>query len=184
MAKKGQKFMEYDNDFREKVVLDYLNSNLGYKKIAEKYFIESWKTVETWVRKYKSIGTTDNLLIKEIFDESKGTYGYRRIEEGLLQKWGLIMNHKKVYRIMKKYDLRPKYTRKIKNQAYKRIEENVKPNLVNRKFNTEAPNKIWTTDITYLILNGKRAYLSTILDLYDRKIVAYKIKPSFIFLLC
>jgi len=37
--------MEYDNDFREKVVLDYLNSNLGYKKIAEKYFIESWKTV-------------------------------------------------------------------------------------------------------------------------------------------
>ena len=80
-----------------------------------------------------------------------------------------------VYRIMKKYDLRPQYTRKIKNQAYKRIEENVKPNLVNRKFNTEAPNKIWTTDITYLILNGKRAYLSTILDLYDRKIVAYKI---------
>ena len=55
---------------------------------------------------------------------------------------------------MKKYDLRPKYTRKIKNQAYKRIEENVKPNLVNRQFNTEAPNKIWTTDITYLILNG------------------------------
>lgn len=43
------------------------------------------------------------------------------------------MNHEKVYRIMKKYDLRPKYTRKIKNQAYKRIEENVKPNLVNRK---------------------------------------------------
>ena len=85
------------------------------------------------------------------------------------------MNHKKVYRIMKKYDLRPKYTRKIKNQAYKRIEENVKPNLVNRKFNTETPNKIWTTDITYLILTGKRAYLSTILDLYDRKIVAYKI---------
>jgi transposase InsO family protein len=85
------------------------------------------------------------------------------------------MNHKKVQRIMKKYDLRPKYTRKVKNQAYKRIEENVKPNIVNRHFNTNAPNKIWTTDITYLILNGKRAYLSTILDLYDRKVVAYQI---------
>jgi len=117
----------------------------------------------------------DYLLIKEIFDESKGTYGYRRIEEGLLEKWGLIINHKKVYRIMKKYDLRPKYTRKVKNQTYKRIEENVKPNLLNRKFNTNAPNKIWVTDITYLILNGRRAYLSTILDLYDRKIVSYKI---------
>ena len=35
MAKKGQKFMSYDNDFREQVVQDYLNSNLGYKKIAK-----------------------------------------------------------------------------------------------------------------------------------------------------
>ena len=33
MAKKGQKFMEYDNDFREKVVLDYLNSNLVYREL-------------------------------------------------------------------------------------------------------------------------------------------------------
>ena len=115
------------------------------------------------------------LLIKEIFDESKGTYGHRRIEKGLLQKWGLIMNHKKIQRIMKKYHLKPQYTKKIKSKSYKRIEENVKPNLVNRKFNPNAPNKIWTTDITYLICNGKRAYLSTILDLYDRKIVAYKI---------
>ena len=117
----------------------------------------------------------DYLIIKEIFDESKCTYGYRRIEKGLLKKWGLVINHKKVYRIMKKYHLRPQYTKRVKNKAYKRIEENVKPNLVNRVFTTDAPNKIWTTDITYLILNNKRAYLSTILDLYDRKVVAYKI---------
>ena len=76
---------------------------------------------------------------------------------------------------MRKYNLRPQYTKRVKNKAYKRIEENVKPNLVNRNFYTDAPNKIWTTDITYLILNNKKAYLSTILDLYDRKIVAYKI---------
>ena len=126
---------------------------------------------------YKQIDKdySEYLLIKEIFDESKGTYGYRRIEKGLLRKWGLIMNHKKIHRIMKKYNLKPQYTKRIKNKSYKRIEENVKPNLVNRKFNTDAPNKIWTTDITYLILNNKRAYLSTILDLYDRKIVAYRI---------
>lgn len=85
------------------------------------------------------------------------------------------MNHKKIQRIMKKYNLRPQYTKRVKNKSYKRIEENVKPNLINRNFTTNAPNKIWTTDITYLIYNNKRAYLSTILDLYDRKIVAYKI---------
>jgi len=118
----------------------------------------------------------DYLLIKKIFDESKGTYGYRRIGEGLLIKWGLVMNHKKILRIMKKYNLKPAYARRLQYTGFnRRIEENVKPNLINRNFNTTAPNKVWTTDITYLMLAGKRAYLSTILDLYDRKIVAYKI---------
>lgn len=63
MATKGQKFMSYDDSFREQVVQDYLNSSLGYERIAKKYFISSWKTVETWVRKYKKIGTTDNQKI-------------------------------------------------------------------------------------------------------------------------
>lgn len=117
----------------------------------------------------------DYLLIKEIFDESKGTYGYRRICEGLLIKYGVIYNHKKVQRIMNKYNIRPKYTRRKKISSYKRIESNVKTDLVKRKFNPIKKNQIWTTDITYLIFNNKRAYLSTILDLYDRKIVAYKI---------
>ena len=38
----------------------------------------------------------DYLLIKEVFDESKGTYGYRRICEGLLIKYGVIFNHKRL----------------------------------------------------------------------------------------
>ena len=86
----------------------------------------------------------DYLIIKEIFDDSKGTYGYRRIVEGLKIKYGVI-------------------------------EDNVKPNLLNRNFTTDAPNKVWDTDVTYLIFKGSRAYLSTIIDLYDRKVVAYKI---------
>lgn len=117
----------------------------------------------------------DYLLIKEIFDDSKGTYGYRRITEGLKIKYGVIFNHKKVRRIMFKYNIKPEYIRRIRPNTFKRVEENIKPNLVKRKFNTDLPNKIWTTDITYLIYQNKRLYLSTILDLYDRKVVAYKI---------
>ena len=118
----------------------------------------------------------DYLLIKEIFEDSKRTYGYRRVCEGLKIKYGVILNHKKVSRIMIKYNLKPEYIKRIKsNIAYRRIESNVKPNLVKRHFDVDVPNKIWTTDITYLIFNNKRLYLSTILDLYDRKVVAYKI---------
>lgn len=45
----------------------------------------------------------DYLIIREIFDDSKCTYGYRRITEGLKIKYGVIFNHKKVKRIMNKY---------------------------------------------------------------------------------
>ena len=119
----------------------------------------------------------DYLIIKEVFDESKGTYGYRRIAEGIQIKYeGVVMNGKKVLRIMKKYNLVPEYIRKSKKKnKNERIEDNVKPNLLKRNFNTDAPNKVWDTDVTYLIFKSSRAYLSTIIDLYDRKVVAYKI---------
>ena len=116
------------------------------------------------------------LLIKDIFGESKGTYGYRRVSEGLKIKHGAIFNHKKVARIMKKYNLKPECVKRIRtNMAWKRIEENVQPNLVKRQFKTRGFNQIWCTDITYLIWGHKRAYLSTILDLYDRHVVAFQI---------
>ena len=56
-------------------------------------------------------------------------------------------------------------------------EENNETHVITfkRDFSTTGPNQKWTTDITYLIFQNKRLYLSTILDLYDRKVVAYKI---------
>ena len=118
----------------------------------------------------------DYLMIKEVFDESKGTYGYRRIVDGLIQKYGVVMNGKKVLRIMKKYYLMAEYIKKSKKKnKNERIEDNVKPNLLNRNFTTNAPNKVWDTDVTYLIFKGYRAYLSTIIDLYDRRVISYKI---------
>ena len=118
----------------------------------------------------------DYLVIKEIFDDSKRTYGYRRIVEGLKIKYEVTMNGKKVLRITKRYNLMAEYIRKSKKKnKNKRIEDKVKLNLLKRNFNTEAPNKVWDTDVTYLIFKGSRAYLSTIIDLYNRKVVAYKI---------
>ena len=61
----------------------------------------------------------DYLIIKEIFDDSKGTYGYRRIVEGLKIKYEVIMNGKKVLRIMKKYNLMAEYIKKSKKKNSK-----------------------------------------------------------------
>ena len=121
----------------------------------------------------------DYLEIKRVFEEGKELYGSRRIKKGFLNDTGWIINLKKVRRIMKKYGLRVRYHKVFKkNMNKKRIEENVKPNLLKRNFNAEAPNQKWSTDITYIIHNGKRMYLSSIMDLYSRNIIAYKISKN------
>ena len=98
------------------------------------------------------------------------------MKEGLWIKYGVKFNHKRVARIMKKYNLKPEYIKRFRpNYGYKRIEENIQPNLVKRKFKTKGLNQIWCTDITYLTWGNKRAYLSTIIDLYDRHVVAHQI---------
>ena len=108
-------------------------------------------------------------LVRRVFKQSLNTYGYRRITDELNDK-GYQVNHKKVARIMHKYGLRPSYvkTEKLTNQY---SIDNIRPDLLLRKFNQKG----WVTDVTYLIFSNKRAYLSTILDLETRKIVAYQI---------
>ncbi len=118
----------------------------------------------------------DYLEIKRVFEEGKELYGAIRIKKSLARDTGWIINIKKVRRIMKKYNLKVKYHKVFrKNMNAKRIEENVKPNLLKRNFYAEAPNQKWVTDITYLIYKGQRMYLSSIMDLNTRNIIAYKI---------
>ena len=116
----------------------------------------------------------DYLLIKKVFEQNKKSYGYRRITDGLRDEYGWLVNHKKVLRIMNKYNVVAKYIKDIQpNYSKKRTEEQAQSDHIKRNFKQRA----WVTDITYLTLqrNGKRAYLSTILDLEKRKWVAYKI---------
>ena len=118
----------------------------------------------------------DYLEIKRVFEEGKELYGAIRIKKALLRDTGWIVNLKKIRRIMKKYNIKVRYHKVFKKNVYKEIvEENVRPNLLKRNFYADKPNQKWSTDITYIIYNGKRAYLSSIMDLYSRDIIAYKI---------
>lgn len=104
----------------------------------------------------------------------KKVYGYRRIAAELREEYGLIMNHKKVLRIMNKYGIMAKYIKDINpNYTKKYIEEQTQDDHLKRNFNQPG----WVTDVTYLSFkrNGKRAYQCTILDLETRDWVAYKI---------
>ncbi|MFB5197374.1 IS3 family transposase [Neobacillus sp. KR4-4] len=116
-------------------------------------------------------------LIMECYNEVNGIYGYYRVKYWLFRKYGIAVNHKRVYRLMKKLGIRAKIRRKRGN--YKKGKENiVVSNILNREFTASDINQKWVTDITYLMFNQRRLYLSAIKDLYNNEIIAFKISDT------
>lgn len=115
--------------------------------------------------------------IKEIFEHHKGRYGYRRITLELKNQ-GIIVNHKKVYRLMVKNNLVPIVRRKRKYSSYKGTVGKIADNLINREFESNLPNKKWYTDVTEFNLRGEKIYLSPILDGFNGEIISHNISTS------
>ncbi len=104
----------------------------------------------------------DYLLLKSIYDARRGKIGYRTFYMALAELLETPMNHKKVLRLMRKFNLFAKIRRA---NPYKQIakatqEHTVCPNLLNREFKQDEPGKVFVTDITYLPnRSGQMAYL-------------------------
>ena len=111
--------------------------------------------------------------------------GYNKGARGIhmrLLHMGIIMNVKKIRRLMQKFGLKCPIR---KANPYRRMAKalatsNVAGNIVNREFK-RAARKVLLTDITYLFFKDGKAkcYLSTILDAFTHEILAYKVSMSF-----
>ena len=117
----------------------------------------------------------DYLRIKEIFDSGKRKYGFRTVQMKLFSEKKIIMNHKKVNRIMKKYHLFVKIrtTNPYKAIMKKSLEHRTCENKLAREFKQAVPFKALSTDITYLSFNHRFAYLSVIKDIASREVVGW-----------
>ena len=92
----------------------------------------------------------------------------------------VIMNLKKIRRLMKKYHLLCPIR---KTNPYRQLARALKTstiadNLLNREFELYGPRTVLLTDITYIPYNGIFAYLSTILDAYTKQILSYVVSDS------
>ncbi|MDR9858004.1 IS3 family transposase, partial [Paenibacillus sp. VCA1] len=107
----------------------------------------------------------------------RGILGYPRMQIWLNKTYGLHVNHKRVYRLMKQMGIQAQIRKKKrfygKKEAYV-----VSDNLLNREFHADRPNQKWVTDITYIPYNQKNLYLSTIYDLYNNEIIAFHISTK------
>ena len=111
--------------------------------------------------------------ITAIYHENKGRYGYRRITTELHSR-NIPLNHKTVQRLMKELGLVCRVRMK-KYRSYKGEVGEIAPNLLNRDFYAEKPNRKWVTDVTEFSLFGEKLYLSPILDLCSSDLVSYTI---------
>ena len=116
-------------------------------------------------------------LVEQIHTESPDK-GYRRIKDDLAHDHKMNVNEKRVLRICRSLDI--KSTIKYDNRGCTRQAANpqhIAENILNRQFHATMPNEKWLTDVTgFKWYEGPvvhKLYLSAILDLYDRRIVAY-----------
>jgi putative transposase len=111
--------------------------------------------------------------LAQLYTEVKGIYGYRRMTMNINRKLNKRYNHKRIYRLMQSANMRSVIRRKRKSYIPSTPQITAE-NVLNRNFTEEKPNKKWLTDVTeFKLTNGKKAYLSAILDLGDRSIVSY-----------
>jgi putative transposase len=118
-------------------------------------------------------------IILEYHEKFGHILGYRRMKLFIRRLSGLDFNVKKIRRMMRLLGVSSAIRRKRKGYV-KSTPQITAENVLNREFKAQAANEKWVTDVTEFKVIGtrKKIYLSGILDLYDRRIVAYVIAMS------
>ena len=115
-------------------------------------------------------------LVIEIFNESKGNYGSRRIKASLSQR-GVVASRRRIRRIMRENYLFSSYQiayfkpypskRKVNGEAV--------GNAVERRFSDREYREVIISDLTYINVSGRTAYICFVTDLFNREIVGYSV---------
>ena len=151
---------------KEEYGLNYLLKIFGINKNAYYNFIKHRKA------KYENTKIKVLTDIVNIYHEHQGTVGYRMMCEYLKRKGhkiSALTTHKYMNKQLKLKSIARREKQKyVKSKAHKVFE-----NKLDRKFSAEKKNQKWCTDFTYLLLaDGSMRYNCSIMDIFDRSIVA------------
>jgi len=125
----------------------------------------------------KRIGNDALLVhIRAVHAESRGEYGWPRVWKQLLIN-GIRVGKERVRRLMHDHGIKARGKRKFKATTDSNHSMPVAPNLLARDFSPAAPNTAWTSDVTYIETDEGWLYLAVILDLFNREVVGWSMKP-------
>lgn len=136
-----------------------------------------------WRGRPPSQRTQDNLelveRIKEVHAASRETYGSPRVHAELVQGQHIHCNKKRVERLMRIHDIRGKQRRR---RRVKTTDSNhslpVAPNLLDRQFEADLPNRKWVADITYVPTDQGWLYVAAVLDLFSRRVIGWSMSNT------
>lgn len=131
------------------------------------------KKPSRWILENKAI----TRRIVSIYKESNQTYGSPRITE-CLKKESIIVSRPRVARLMKQAQIQAKRKRRFvittdSNHKYKVVE-----NILERNFKSETLGKVWVSDLTYVPTDEGWMYLTTVIDLADRKVIGWSLSQT------
>ncbi|WP_229813583.1 IS3 family transposase, partial [Lentzea flava] len=115
--------------------------------------------------------------ITEAFQDARGRYGHRRIHT-VLTRAGWRVANKTVLTLMNTLGLVCKVRRPRRYRSWLGHTGTTAGNVLGREFGAQAPDTKWVTDVTEFRIAGRKVYLSPIIDLFDRSVVAYSCGPS------
>lgn len=115
-------------------------------------------------------------LVREIHDGSRGTYGAPRIWAELRLDHGIRVSRKRVARLMRGARIQGVHVRRRWHRKG-RPELGPTPDLVGRRFASDAPDRIWVADITYVPTAEGWLHLAAVIDLHSRAVVGWAMAP-------
>jgi putative transposase len=130
-----------------------------------------WRRRSPSPRQLRFAWLTD--LVRAIHADSRGTYGWRRVNAELTYGHGVIVNRKTVRKIMRAQGLHglPGARKSFRGKA------NIATtaDLVERRFDRPAPDQLWVTDITEHPTREGKLYCCVVLDVFSRRVVGWAI---------
>jgi len=110
----------------------------------------------------------------ELFEVNKKCYGSRRLSDAL-KKAGMEAGCYKVRHLMARLGLEVRYPKRYRVTTDSDHNETISPNTLDRQFAVAEPNKVWTTDITYVWTLEGWLYVAIVIDLFSRQVVGWAI---------
>ena len=168
------------------IAIRYLHDTKNYPIVKLCDFLNiNRSSYYKWLKRRPSANQLQNegivYWIKGLYEEQNGILGYRQMTITINRVHNTRYNKKRIRRLMQILGLKSVCRVKRKNYVPS-TPETTADNVLNRELYADAPNEKWLTDVTefkyYVGSETRKLYLSAILDLYDKRIVAYKISDS------